>query len=268
MAYSIINQSKIDDILDSGFNLPISTDIMETCDIIGKCDSISLEELNNVGGTFYVIDKRNVVVKKCDLEANDNISIANPWCIEINDNTLRNITIEGLTTCAIIKNSYINRLNIYNCKTSDTITIQGTVIDELSIDTCLLKSGIYVSIDSTIKNIIVKDSIIDNTNIINNNAVNAMIMVATDEEQDNANNNDNNNDNNQRKHNINIESDIYEEVFEDIAIESFKMSRSLIINNNSNSAFGYVREAKKRINVREYIKKNDCMIAGYYTNKK
>lgn len=240
MAYLVINQSKIDDILNSGFNLPISTDIMED-----NCDDISLEGLNNIGGAFYIIDKRNVIIKKCDLETNDNISIRNPWYLEINENTLRNIAIEELVTYAEIKNNYINRLGIYNCKTSEIIIIQSSIIDELFIDSCLLRNGIYISIDSTIKNIIVKDSIIDNTSIINSNMVSIVNMA---DEQ-----------------NI-IENTMYEEIFEDIAIENFKMSRSLIINNNSNNTLGYIEEAKNKLNVREYIEKNNCMIAGYYRN--
>lgn len=244
MAYLLINQNRIDDILDSGFNLPISTDIMETNNIIGNCDNISLEGLNNIGGAFYIIDKRNVIIKKCDLEVDDNISIKSPWCIEINENTLRNIIIEELITYAEIKNNYINKLNICNCKTSGTIVIQSSIIDELSIDSCLLRNGIYISIDSTIKNIIVKDSIIDNTSIINSNIISIVNM--TDEQN-------------------NIENNIYEEIFENIAIKNFKMSRSLIINNNANNTLGYVEETKNKLNVREYIEKNNCMIAGYYS---
>lgn len=60
MAYAIINQDIINNVLEGEEHIPLSTDALREHSIIGICDSIMIENINNLNSkTLNVRNIRN-----------------------------------------------------------------------------------------------------------------------------------------------------------------------------------------------------------------
>lgn len=88
--------------------------------------------------------------------------------------------------------------------------------------------------------IVLKDSLVNNTQAVINNTM-VIRRVAVPEEYE-----------------------LYEDVLEDAAIESFRMVNSCIINNNTENTNVMIQDLKEVLNDSEYIRKKGAMICGTY----
>lgn len=243
MKYAKLNQQIVNDILECEEYIPFNTYVLGTCHIIEEHENIKIEGIDNLEKeSLIVTNKGEVEISNCDLNEKNFISIRNPSKAILKNNTLKDIIVKKFKILGI-NNNYIHELNIMKSIPEDAIIIDKSIIDNLIITDSIIKHGLFISIDSTIKNIEVIDSIIDNSRIINHNEIAGM----------------------RPSYNNNL--DLYEEIFEDIATNSFKLYRSMVMNNNAGSDLGYIN-LTKQINVKEHVSKEGVMIAGYYNNKK
>ena len=244
MKYAKLNQQIVNDILECEEYIPLNTYVLGTCHIIEEHENIKIEGIDNLEKeSLIVTNKGEVEISNCDFNEKNFVSIRNPLKVILKNNTLENIIIKKFKVLRI-NNSYIHELNIMKSIPEDAIIIDKSIIDNLIITDSIIKHGLFISIDSTIKNIEVIDSIIDNSRIINHNEIASM-----------------------RPSYSNNSLDLYEETFEDVATNSFKLYRSMVMNNNAGSDLGYIN-LTKQINVKEHVSKEGVMIAGYYNNKK
>lgn len=242
MKYAKLNQQIVNDILECEEYIPFNTYVLGTCHIIEEHENIKIEGIDNLEKeSLIVTNKGEVEISNCDLNEKNFISIRNPSKAILKNNTLKDIVVKKFKILGI-NNSYIHELNIMKSIPEDAIIIDKSIIDNLIITDSIIKHGLFISIDSTIKNIEVIDSIIDNSRIINHNEIAGM----------------------RPSYNNNL--DLYEEIFEDIATNSFKLYRSMVMNNNAGSDLGYIN-LTKQINVKEHVSKEGVMIAGYYNKK-
>ncbi len=243
MKYAKLNQQIVNDILECEEYIPLNTYVLGTCHIIEEHENIKIEGIDNLEKeSLIVTNKGEVEISNCDFNEKNFISIRNPSKAILKNNTLKDIVVKKFKILGI-NNNYIHELNIMKSIPEDAIIIDKSIIDNLIITDSIIKHGLFISIDSTIKNIEVIDSIIDNSRIINHNEIAGM----------------------RPSYNNNL--DLYEEIFEDIATNSFKLYRSMVMNNNAGSNLGYIN-LTKQINVKEHVSKEGVMIAGYYNNKK
>lgn len=246
MKYAKLNQQIVNDILECEEYIPFNTYVLGTCHIIEEHENIKIESIDNLEKeSLIVTNKGEVEISNCDLNEKNFISIRNPSKAILKNNTLKDIVVKKFKILGI-NNNYIHELNIMKSIPEDAIIIDKSIIDNLIITDSIIKHGLFISIDSTIKNIEVIDSIIDNSRIINHNEIASMRPSY-------------NNDNS---------LDLYEETFEDIATNSFKLYRSMVMNNNAGSDLGCIDVFKQKINIKEHVSKEGVMIAGYYNNKK
>lgn len=244
MKYAKLNQQIVNDILECEEYIPLNTYVLGTCHIIEEHENIKIEGIDNLEKeSLIVTNKGEVEISNCDFNEKNFVSIRNPLKVILKNNTLENIIIKKFKVLRI-NNSYIHELNIMKSIPEDAIIIDKSIIDNLIITDSIIKHGLFISIDSTIKNIEVIDSIVDNSRIINHNEIASM-----------------------RPSYSNNSLDLYEETFEDVATNSFKLYRSMVMNNNAGSDLGYIN-LTKQINVKEHVSKEGVMIAGYYNNKK
>ena len=244
MKYAKLNQQIVNDILECEEYIPFNTYVLGTCHIIEEHENIKIEGIDNLEKeSLIVTNKGEVEISNCDLNEKNFISIRNPSKAILKNNTLKDIVVKKFKILGI-NNNYIHELNIMKSIPEDAIIIDKSIIDNLIITDSIIKHGLFISIDSTIKNIEVIDSIIDNSRIINHNEIAGM-----------------------RPSYSNNSLDLYEETFEDVATNSFKLYRSMVMNNNAGSDLGYIN-LTKQINVKEHVSKEGVMIAGYYNNKK
>ena len=243
MKYAKLNQQIVNDILECEEYIPFNTYVLGTCHIIEEHENIKIEGIDNLKNeSLIVTNEGEVEISNCDFNEKNFVSIRNPSKAILKNNTLKDIIVKKFKVLGI-NNSYIHELNIMKSIPEDAIIIDKSIIDNLIITDSIIKHGLFISIDSTIKNIEVIDSIIDNSRIINHNEIAGM------------------------KPSYNNNLDLYEEIFEDIATNSFRLYRSMVINNNAGSNLGYIN-LTKQINVKEHVSKEGVMIAGYYDNKK
>ena len=243
MKYAKLNQQIVNDILECEEYIPFNTYVLGTCHIIEDYENIKIEGIDNLKNeSLIVTNEGEVEISNCDFNEKNFVSIRNPSKAILKNNTLKDIIVKKFKVLGI-NNSYIHELNIMKSIPENAIIIDKSIIDNLIITDSIIKHGLFISIDSTIKNIEVIDSIIDNSRIINHNEIAGM----------------------RPSYNNNL--DLYEEIFEDIATNSFKLYRSMVMNNNAGSNLGYIN-LTKQINVKEHVSKEGVMIAGYYNNKK
>ena len=244
MKYAKLNQQIVNDILECEEYIPFNTYVLGTCHIIEEYENIKIEGIDNLKNeSLIVTNEGEVEISNCDFNEKNFISIRNPSKAILKNNTLKDIIVKKFKILGI-NNSYIHELSIMKSIPENAIIIDKSIIDNLIITDSIIKHGLFISIDSTIKNIEVIDSIIDNSRIINHNEIASMRPSYNDNSLD-----------------------LYEEIFEDIATNSFRLYRSMVINNNAGSDLGYIN-LTKQINVKEHVSKEGVMIAGYYNNKK
>lgn len=244
MKYAKLNQQIVNDILECEEYIPFNTYVLGTCHIIEDYENIKIEGIDNLKNeSLIVTNEGEVEISNCDFNEKNFVSIRNPSKTILKNNTLKDIIVKKFKVLGI-NNSYIHELNIMKSIPENAIIIDKSIIDNLIITDSIIKHGLFISIDSTIKNIEVIDSIIDNSRIINHNEIASMRPSYNDNSLD-----------------------LYEEIFEDIATNSFRLYRSMVINNNAGSDLGYIN-LTKQINVKEHVSKEGVMIAGYYNNKK
>lgn len=195
MAYAIINQDIINNVLEGEEHIPLSTDALREHSIIGICDSIMIENINNLNSkTLNVRNKGIVEINGCNSNERDAIKITQPYKVKIKGSTLGLIDIKQGLLISI--DSTIRNIEVTN-----------SIIGKLWISKTIVKSGILISYGTTINEIAIRDSV-----IINNfkNKINELEGLKVNDITD-----------------IFIEDDL-----ETIARKNFEIKDSLIINNN------------------------------------
>lgn len=247
--YEIVNQEDINYISDNNkCGSVISNDILTKENIISNNNvtGILFENINNMKHLLQINNKNNIRIMNCDLTKDEGIFVHNTInFIYIKDSTLNSLNFENCHIYnAEINSSYIDRLYI-GYSTSEIIEINNSVVNELVINSSIIKKGLLITYNSTINKLIINESLVNNTGAI---IYNTLLCIEKDNKE------------------YNIESDIYEEDLEDVAKNLFKIYNSCIIYNNDKSK-SMRRELKEVVNDSLYTK-NNYMICGIYENNK
>lgn len=243
-AYEIVEQEDINNVLNNvKNNNVINLEILEK-EKIAKTTSdegIMFNDINDIRLSLYLRHKRNIKIKNCDFNEREHIIIETPIeCVYLEDSTLPKVRFRNCNGFRInVSNTYISRLNISSC-ILDILLIENSIVDEIVISSSIIRNGLLVSYNSTIRRIVLTDSLVNNTQATINNTI-ANRQEALPEIYD-----------------------LYEDILEDAATESFKMINSCIINNNTQNTSAITEDLKEALNDSEYIRKKGAMICGIY----
>lgn len=248
--YEIVNQEDINYIGDNNkCGNVIDDNILNKENIINNNNvtGILFENINNMKHLLQINNKNNIRIMNCNLVEGENIFVHNTISfIYIKDSTLNSLNFERcLIYKAEINSSYIDRLYI-GYSTSEIIEINNSVINELVINSSVIKKGLLITYNSTINKLIISESLVNNTGAI---IYNTLLCIEKDNKE------------------YNIESDIYEEDLEDVAKNLFKICNSCIIYNNDEDVESMRHELREVLNDSLYTK-NNYMICGIYENNK
>lgn len=249
-AYEIVEQEDINNVLDNvKNNNVINLEVLEK-EKIAKTTSdegIMFNDINDIRLSLYLRHKRNIKIKNCDFNEREHIIIETPIeCVYLEDSTLPKVRFRNCNGFRInVSNTYISRLNISSC-ILDILLIENSIVDEIVISSSIIRNGLLVNYNSTIRRIVLVDSLVNNTQAVIDNTI--------------AN----------RQEELSEVYDLYEDVLEDVATESFRMTNSCIINNNTVNTNAVTEDLKEALNDSEYIRKRGAMICGIYerTNNK
>lgn len=246
--YELVDQEDIDNILkNTKNNNAINLEVLDKERIasVTSGEGIMFVDINNIRRNLYLRHKRNIKIKNCDFNEGEHLTIDTiVEIIHIEDSTLPRVRIKACRGFRInILNTYINRLSVSSC-ILDIILIENCIVDELVINSSVIRNGLLISHNSTIRKIVLKDSLVNNTQAIVNNTMHKKEHTTP------RNNNE-----------------LYEEVLENAATESFKMVNSCIINNNTENTQEMTQDLKEVLNDSEYIRKEGAMICGIYDNE-
>ena len=243
-AYEIVEQEDINNVLNNvKNNNVINLEVLEK-EKIAKTTSdegIMFYDINDIRLSLYLRHKRNIKIKNCDFNEREHIIIETPIeCVYLEDSTLPKVRFRNCNGFRInVSNTYISRLNISSC-ILDIVLIENSIIDEIVINSSIIRNGLLVSYNSTIRRIVLTDSLVNNTQAVIDNTI-ANRQEALPEIYD-----------------------LYEDILEDAATESFKMINSCIINNNTVNTNMITEDLKEALNDSEYIRKRGAMICGIY----
>lgn len=246
--YEIVEQEDIDNVLNNvKNNNVINLEVLEK-EKIAKTTSdegIMFNDINDIRLSLYLRHKRNIKIKNCDFNEREHIIIETPIeCVYLEDSTLPKVRFRNCNGFRInVSNTYISRLNISSC-ILDILLIENSIVDEIVISSSIIRNGLLVSYNSTIRKIVLTDSLVNNTQATINNTI-ANRQEALPEIYD-----------------------LYEDILEDAATESFKMINSCIINNNTQNTSAITEDLKEALNDSEYIRKKGAMICGIYEKDK
>ena len=247
--YELVEQEDINNILHNAkSNDVINLEVLDKERIasVTSGEGIMFIDINNIRRNLYLRHKRNIKIKNCDFNEGEHLTIDTiVEIIHIEDSTLPRVRIKACRGFRInMLNTYINRLSVSSC-ILDTILIENCIVDELVINSSVIRNGLLISHNSTIRKIVLKDSLVNNTQAIVSNTMH------------------------NREHTIlRNNNELYEEVLEDAATESFEMVNSCIINNNTENTQEMSQDLREALNNSEYIRKEGAMICGIYDNKK
>ena len=247
-AYEIVEQEDINNVLNNvKNNNVINLEVIEK-EKIAKTTSdegIMFNDINDIRLSLYLRHKRNIKIKNCDFNEREHIIIETPIeCVYLEDSTLPKVRFRNCNGFRInVSNTYISRLNISSC-ILDILLIENSIVDEIVISSSIIRNGLLVSYNSTIRRIVLTDSLVNNTQATINNTI-ANRQEALPEIYD-----------------------LYEDILEDAATESFKMINSCIINNNTQNTSAITEDLKEALNDSEYIRKKGAMICGIYEKDK
>lgn len=247
-AYEIVEQEDINNVLNNvKNNNVINLEVLEK-EKIAKTTSdegIMFNDINDIRLSLYLRHKRNIKIKNCDFNEREHIIIETPIeCVYLEDSTLPKVRFRNCNGFRInVSNTYISRLNISSC-ILDILLIENSIVDEIVISSSIIRNGLLVSYNSTIRRIVLTDSLVNNTQATINNTI-ANRQEALPEIYD-----------------------LYEDILEDAATESFKMINSCIINNNTQNTSAITEDLKEALNDSEYIRKKGAMICGIYEKDK
>lgn len=247
--YELVDQEDIDNILkNTKNNNAINLEVLDKERIasVTSGEGIMFIDINDIRRNLYLRHKRNIKIKNCDFNEGEHLTIDTiVEIIHIEDSTLPRVRFKACRGFRInMLNTYINRLSVSSC-ILDIILIENCIVDELVINSSVIRNGLLISCNSTIRKIVLKDSLVNNTQAIINNTMHKKEHTTP------RNNNE-----------------IYEEVLEDVATESFKMVNSCIINNNTENTQEMSQDLKEALNNSEYVRKEGAMICGIYDNEK
>ena len=246
--YELVDQEDINKVLKNAKNNEvINLEVLDKEGIasVTSGEGIMFVDINDIRRNLYLRHKRNIKIKNCDFNEGEHLAIDTVVeIIHIEDSTLPRVRFKACRGFRInMLNTYINRLSVSSC-ILDIILIENCIVDELVINSSVIRNGLLISCNSTIRKIVLKDSLVNNTQaIINNTMQNKTHTIPR-----------NNNE-------------LYEEVLEDVATESFKMVNSCIINNNTENTQEMTQDLKETLNDSEYIRKEGAMICGIYDNE-
>lgn len=243
-AYEIVEQEDINNVLDNvKNNNVINLEVLEKEKIakITSDEGIMFNDINDIRLSLYLRHKRNIKIKNCDFNEREHIIIETPIeCVYLEDSTLPKVRFRNCNGFRInVSNTYISRLNISSC-ILDILLIENSIVDEIVISSSIIRNGLLVNYNSTIRRIVLVDSLVNNTQAVIDNTI--------------AN----------RQEELSEVYDLYEDVLEDVATESFRMTNSCIINNNTVNTNAVTEDLKEALNDSEYIKKEGAMICGIY----
>lgn len=242
--YEIVEQEDIDNVLNNvKNNNVINLEVLEK-EKIAKTTSdegIMFNDINDIRLSLYLRHKRNIKIKNCDFNEREHIIIETPIeCVYLEDSTLPKVRFRNCNGFRInVSNTYISRLNISSC-ILDIVLVENSIVDEIVISSSIIRNGLLVNYNSTIRKIVLTDSLVNNTQATINNTI-ANRQEALPEIYD-----------------------LYEDILEDAATESFKMINSCIINNNTQNTNMITEDLKEALNDSEYIRKRGAMICGIY----
>lgn len=247
-AYEIVEQEDINNILNNvKNNSVINLEVLEKEKIakITSDEGIMFYDINDIRLNLYLRHKRNIKIKNCDFNEREYVIIETPIeCVYLEDSTLPKVRLRNCNGFRVnVSNTYISRLNISSC-ILDIVLIENSIIDEIVINSSIIRNGLLVSYNSTIRRIVLIDSLVNNTQAVIDNTI--------------AN----------RQEELPEIYDLYEDILEDAAIESFKMVNSCIINNNTQNTNAITEDLKEVLNDSEYIRKEGAMICGIYEKDK
>ena len=247
--YELVEQEDINNVLNNvKNNNVINLEVLEKEGIasVTSEEGIMFNDINDIRLNLYLRHKRNIKIKNCDFNEREYLIIDTMVeIIHIEDSTLPRVRFKACRGFRInILNTYINRLSVSSC-ILDIILIENCIVDELAINSSVIRNGLLISCNSTIKKIVLKDSLVNNTQaVIDNTRQNRAHTIPR-----------NNNE-------------LYEDILENAATESFKMVDSCIINNNTENTQEMSQDLKEALNNSEYIRKEGVMICGIYENEK
>lgn len=247
--YELVEQEDINNILHNAkSNEAINLEVLDKERIasVTSSEGIMFVDINDIRRNLYLRHKRNIKIKNCDFNEGEHLIIDTiVEIIHIEDSTLPRVRFKACRGFRInILNTYINSLSVSSC-ILDIILIENCIVDELVINSSVIRNGLLISCNSTIRKIVLKDSLVNNTQAVVSNTMH-------NREHTTPRNN----------------NEIYEEVLEDVATESFKMVNSCIINNNTENTQEMSQDLKEALNNSEYIRKEGAMICGIYDNNK
>lgn len=247
--YELVEQEDINNILHNAKNNEaINLEVLDKERIasVTSSEGIMFVDINDIRRNLYLRHKRNIKIKNCDFNEGEHLIIDTiVEIIHIEDSTLPRVRFKACRGFRInILNTYINSLSVSSC-ILDIILIENCIVDELVINSSVIRNGLLISCNSTIRKIVLKDSLVNNTQAVVSNTMH-------NREHTTPRNN----------------NEIYEEVLEDVATESFKMVNSCIINNNTENTQEMSQDLKEALNNSEYVRKEDAMICGIYENEK
>ena len=247
--YELVDQEDINNVLHNAKNNDvINLEVLDKERIasVTSSEGIMFVDINDIRRNLYLRHKRNIKIKNCDFNEGEHLTIDTiVEIIHIEDSTLPGVRFKACRGFRInMLNTYINRLSVSSC-ILDTILIENCIVDELVISSSVIKNGLLISRNSTIRKIVLNDSLVNNTQAVVSNTMQ------------------------NREHTIlKNNNELYEEVLEDAATESFEMVNSCIINNNTKNTQEMSQDLREALNNSEYIRKEGAMICGIYDNKK